>query len=175
MVVVPSGRWVRMIAPAVALVSVALAGCLGGDEPTPLDVAPTPVEAAPDLAPLPDEIHDEKAVPAGVDPFNFAMMDICSQSVSTCFRYPFELAEGNNSTFAPVRVEASLAWMTPANDFDLYLFRDGAQVTSDGATPPGNSEAISHDIEEPGAYEVIVVAWAVAVDTFTLDVTFARG
>ena len=147
-----------LVAPALAL-----AGCTTGDggaTPTPT----TPADGG-GAATLPPPIEDSQQVTGSADPLNFASGVPCETPSSQCFRYPFTL----NATAA---IDATLTWTVPANDFDLYVFKDGAPFEQDGATPPGTEESVQAALDA-GEYEVVVVAWGVSQDTFTLSATFA--
>lgn len=145
-------------------IALAFAGCMGPGGDAGNDTNETPdVGEAPSGLPAPIEASEE--VSGGADPTNFVTGEVCAGPAANCQRYPFEL----NTT---ATIVADLSWTVPANDFDLYLFLDGAQTeTFSGNQPPGTTEGFEADIE-PGSYEVVVVPWAVSQDTFTLSVTF---
>jgi hypothetical protein len=144
---------------ALALLALLTSGCTEGPDPSTDSGSPaeTPMEAAP----LPEPIHASETVSASADPTNVA--GICMAPTAQCFEYPFELERDANVTVA-------LAWGLPSNDFDLYL--DGDQrIGSSAASPPGTQESIAASLDA-GSYVVTVTGYAVAQDTFTLDVTF---
>lgn len=147
-----------------------LAGCLTPDA-TP-DETNTTAPTTPGLsAALPAPIEDSKEVSGSGDPLNLVPgTPPCSSPSAQCFPYPFEL----NAT---ATITADLSWTAPASDFDFYVLQDGAIVlngASDVTAGPGTSEHIEGELE-PGAYELTVVAWSVARDTYTLSATFAAG
>ena len=150
--------------PVLLLLALPLAGCL--DAPTD-DLTPASdpaAEIAPPVA-LPEPIEDTQMVVGSLDPLNYVGEPICSAPSAQCFRYPFTLA-------GDAKVAADLAWGIPANDFDLYLHKaGGTEVAVSGAAAPGTSEAIA-ETSGAGDYEVIVVAWGVAQDTFTVKIDF---
>lgn len=155
-----------LLAFALALVPV-FGGCVtkdGGDGgPGTNTTAPTSAMNGT----LPAPISDSRQVVGGADPLNTAGQPQCSTPQAQCVRYPFQL----NAT---ATVTATLTWTVPANDFDLAIFQDGASVTAGegGSQPPGTEESIETELEA-GSYEVVVIPWSVAQDTYTLDVTFA--
>lgn len=158
----------RTLSLAAVILSVVISGCLGGPAAEPVDSASAAVPAAPELPPLPDPILDTKRVQAGLDPFNLAQRGICSQEVSTCFRYPFLLER-------PALVLGDLAWGLEANDFDFYIVDEQGEQAANGANDvtggPTILESFGVDLK-PGTYEVVVVAWLVAEDAYSLRVTF---
>ncbi|HUR70177.1 MAG TPA: hypothetical protein VM370_13115 [Candidatus Thermoplasmatota archaeon] len=156
--------------PLALLLALALAGCStpdAGDPPATNGTAPTPGVAAT----LPPPIEDSKQVSGSADPASFVPGQApCSTPSSQCFPYPFTL----NGT---ATLDASVSWTVPATDFDLHVFQDGAAITTtEGASPPGpgTSEAFTLELE-PGDYELVVVAWAVAQDTYTLAASFSAA
>lgn len=115
----------------------------------------------------PAPISDSKQVTGSADPGNLAPGGApCATPSSQCFRYPFEM----NATGT---VQAALSWTVPASDFDLYVFAEGAPHPDSPQVqnPPGTSETIELTLE-PGAYEVVVVAWGVVQDSYALEATF---
>ena len=116
-------------------------------------------------------------VTAGIDPFNglpdpadptVATLGPCSQAVSTCFRYNFTVEAGKPS------VTAMLTW-PGVSDFDLYLVQEGTQVAmsaNDPTTNPVTNEETFTASLRPGDYEVVVAAWIVVQDTFSIAITF---
>lgn len=154
----------------------ALPGCLDespdGDDEDLLPDGSSPAAVAP------DPLHWEESVLVGADPFNVIPVVTpvgggtpCSTSASTCYIYDFAV----NTT---VDLEATLVWGLPASDFDLYLYQDDTQLSSDGINQlgtvevPPTSQVLSHGGLAPGAYQFWVVAWNAAGDDFTLDVAF---
>lgn len=115
----------------------------------------------------PDDFEDSQMVSGGLDPLNSVDGQICQTPPDPCIRYPFTVAPGNSS----FQMTAVLTWGIDANDFDLYLYKGGEESTSAGDPPPETEERITATVG-PGDYEVIVVPWSVASDTFTLSVTF---
>lgn len=152
-----------MLRAATLALVLLLAGCTTpetSDDDTN-STSPTP----PTMADLPAPIEESKTVSGGADPTNFAGAPVCSAPTAACERYPFEL----NAT---AMIVAGLSWGVPANDFDLYLFKDGEPTEIMSASnPPGTTEQFEESIDA-GSYEVVVVPWAVSQDTFTLTVTF---
>ncbi|HLF16426.1 MAG TPA: pre-peptidase C-terminal domain-containing protein [Candidatus Thermoplasmatota archaeon] len=130
-----------------------------------------------DGAALPANIYDNQTVTAGIDPFNglpdpadptVATLGPCSQAVSTCFRYNFTVEAGKPS------VTAMLTW-PGVSDFDLYLVQEGTQVAmsaNDPTTNPVTNEETFTASLRPGDYEVVVAAWIVVQDTFSIAITF---
>ena len=144
-------------------------GCLSGEDDAPAPAGDQPA-AQPMNATLPAEIHATETVTGSLDPLNLATQEVCTAPSAQCFTYPFTI-EGNGS----VEATAHLAWDLPANDFDLYVYEGETLVlngASDVTAGPGNVEHVEGDLSS-GDYEVIVVAWGVAQDTFVLDVTFS--
>lgn len=165
-------QWTRLWIVALVL---PLAGCLTDSqsvEPTTPVVTPAPKVPPP----LPAAIKDAKMVVAGLDPFNFVTGVPCSQPVSACYLYPFTVDDYDvaNST-GNVSIDAKLMWTIPANDFDLYVFKEGdaAPVTMSAGSPPATEEAIAAELDGPGNYQLIVVAWAAVADTYTVEATFS--
>ena len=154
------------------LLTLALAGCVNTPTDTSDDANQTQ-PTSPGMTALPAPIEASEQVTGSADPLNFAQMPPCSSPTAQCFPYPFDL----NGT---ATITASLAWTVPASDFDLYIFQDGApiDVGGQGASPPQSAgtteEAIEQELDE-GAYELVVVAWSVAQDTFTLSATFTAS
>lgn len=152
---------------AMLALTLPLAGCLGDDEEPdeePSDDTGTGTEPTP---PLPEDIEASEMVVASADPLNAVGMGICSSPAGQCFRYPF-------STEAEVSLDALVEWTVDANDFDLYLVEGEEQVAVSGQQPPGTSEGFTVTVA-PGSYELVVVAWAVTQDTFTLTGTFSSA
>ena len=150
--------------------ALALAGCMGGgDDGGSTDIRDNSTGGSGNVTGgLPAPISDSKQVTGSADPGTLAPGGVpCATPSSQCFRYPFQL----NST---ANVTAALSWTVPASDFDLYVFQDGAPHPDSPAVsnPPGTSETVKLTLE-PGEYEVVVVAWGVAQDTYTLEATFA--
>lgn len=128
-------------------------------------------EGAPD-APradgLPENYEVTGEVVAQGDPVIVASGAPCSTPGSQCARYPFTLNES-------AEVLAFLTWTLAANDFDLYIFAEGAPTSSEGtnAGPSAQTSASVAEILPPGEYEVVVVPFFVGRDTYTLAVEFA--
>lgn len=153
------------------LLALAFAGCVNTPSDASDDTNQTDPDA-PDMAALPAPIEASEQVSGSADPLNFAGQSPCASPTAQCHRYPFEL----NTT---ALMSATLTWTVPASDFDLYVFQDGApiDVGGQGASPPGPpnpTETIEQELDE-GAYELVVVPWSVAQDTFTLSATFASS
>lgn len=119
--------------------------------------------AAPRVVPPP--IHETGDVQASADAFAPLGLPPCEAPTSTCFEYTFEAVDR-------VTVEASLTWTQAANDFDLYLFAGDQQAEVSGGASPDTDEHIEARIA-PGSYRFVVVAYAVANDSFTFDATFS--
>lgn len=150
--------------------ALALAGCMGGgDGGGSTDIRDNSTGGGGNMTgDLPAPINDTKQVTGSADPGNLAPGgQPCTTPSSKCYRYPFQL----NSTAS---ITASLTWTVAASDFDLYVFTEGAPHPDSPAVgnPPGTSETVEMELE-PGEYEVVVVAWGVAQDTYTLSATFA--
>lgn len=156
-------RWLAVL----LTLALPLAGCVSAPEDTEAAATDdTMTDMTVDHV-LPEPIEASETVAGSADPLNFAGMPVCATPSAQCFRYPFTLT---NST----GLAAELSWEIPASDFDLYVFLDGAPVEMDGQTPPGTSEML--DVVLPaGDYELVVVAWAVARDTFTLNAQFSAA
>lgn len=121
----------------------------------------------PPPAVLPENIYDNNTVIAGADPANTAGLGICSNAASACYSYPFVAEQA-------VTIQASLSWMLPANDFDLYVrAADGTEVLTAGNFAT-TSESVSGTLAA-GEYEVTVVAWSVVGETYALEVLFGDG
>ncbi|HWH07924.1 MAG TPA: hypothetical protein VNX21_01910 [Candidatus Thermoplasmatota archaeon] len=153
--------------PLLAL-ALALAGCMGGgDGGTSTDIGGNETTDDGMGTAYPAPINASEQVTGSADPGNLAPGGApCATPSSKCYRYPFQM----NATG---QVDAKLSWNVPASDFDLYVFMEG-QPHPDSPTvqnPPGTSENVKMTLE-PGAYEVVVVAWGVAQDTFKLEATF---
>lgn len=151
--------------------ALALAGCMGGGGGGgSTDIRGNSTGDGNMTAGLPAPINDTKQVTGSADPGNLAPGgQPCSTPSSKCYRYPFQL----NLT---ADITAELTWGVAASDFDLYVFQDGQphpDSPSPGA-PPGTSETVELTLD-PGEYEVVVVAWGVAQDTYTLQATFAAA
>ena len=105
-------------------------------------------------------------VPAPAEPP--AGLPYCAPPTSMCYYYPFVV----NGT-ADVTVQADLAWMVPAHDFDIFMADgDDAQLAGDFAYPPADTATLTASIG-PGAYYLGVVAYFAAADQFTLNVGFS--
>lgn len=118
----------------------------------------------------PAPISASEQVTGSADPGNLAPGgQPCTTPSSKCYRYPFQMNRSGD-------VHAELSWTVPASDFDLYVFTAGAPHPDSPAvaSPPGTSETIDMTLET-GEYELVVVAWGVAQDTFTLEATFGPG
>jgi len=159
---VPPGPSMQRYAAVLALLLVA--GCLGADdEPDDGDAGDESDAGDVPRPPLPAPIEDSQTVTGSADPANFVTGEPCTNEMA-CTEYPFSVATN-------VSMSAQLTWTIDASDFDLYLYEGDEQVTLSGATPPGTSESISAALA-PGDYRLIVVAWAVTMDTYTLEATF---
>lgn len=153
-------RWLVLLMVSL----LAFAGCLGDDA----DDDGTDMDDGSDAGdqtrpPLPEPIEDSQMVAGGADPANFVTGEPCTNEMA-CTDYPFTAA-------TDVRINAELTWTIEASDFDLYVYEGDEQVATSGQTPPGTSESISTTLS-PGDYRVVVVAWGVAQDTYTLTATF---
>ena len=169
----------RFAAILLTVLLASFSGCLeSGDDPEAMTDEPTaPVVNGTAMAPL----HFEGDVPFGTDPFNVVPVQTpagggvpCSTPASTCFIHAFTIPEGVIAT-----VEATLAWSLPANDFDLYLYQEETQLSSDGinsippaADVPSTTQVLHYEPLVPGDYDLWVVAWNSVADAYTLDATF---
>ena len=157
-----------MRALLVAIVAAAaLAGCASepDTQPQPTNQPSTPVVE------LPANITDTRNVVGGLDLLNQPQTGgACVNPPSNCIRYPFTV----NATSTNVTYTARLTWTIQANDFDLYLYKDGEQVDISGAAPPGTSEQLRGTLRS-GNYEIAVDPYGVVQDTYTLDVTFSSA
>ncbi len=144
-------------------ISLILAGCTS---PSATDTTGTDAMAPPVDRILPEPIEDTQTVQGSADPTNFVGLGVCTAPTAKCVRYPFEVTSTTS-------LAADLTWGVASNDFDLYVFSEGAPITSDGGqTPPGTSERVAIDLD-PGAYELVVVPWGVTMDTFTVKAVFS--
>lgn len=153
----------RAILFVAILAAAALAGCAGNSQPTPSVNHPV----GPSVRDLPANFTDSRNVVGGADPLNQAPGAPCESPASSCVRYPVTV----NATAGNVTMNVHLSWTVQANDFDLYLYKDGNQIDVSGAAPPGTSEQLRSTLRA-GTYEVVVDPYGVAQDTFTLEVTF---
>lgn len=155
---------------SVLLLLMASAGCLGED-PAADEAAD---ETSPEAPPVVKEGFDASGtMAASADPGNAAGMGICSTPSAQCDRIPFEVMDAE----APLDLEATLEWVLPANDLDLYLFSGTEQVSMDGVNQlgdePGNQQVMRVQDLDAGAYEFVVVGWNAVGESYTLAVTFA--
>lgn len=155
--------------PLPVVLLVVLAGCLTPDAPA--DDASATAPTAPGVAAvLPAPIEDSKEVTGSADPMNFPTGQVCQTPSAQCFPYPFTL----NAT---ATITADLSWTLPASDFDFYVMSGGTPIVngaSDVTAGPSTSEHLGGELE-PGDYELTVVAWSVARDTYTVSATFAAA
>lgn len=153
-------RWLALL----LALAVPLAGCLNAPDDTETAATDEVITDAAIDVPVPEPIEDTQTVIGSLDPLNFAGQPVCSTPNAACERYPFTL---ENTT----KMMAELTWGISASDFDLYVFQNGEPVEQDGGVPPSTRESL--DVSLPaGEYEIVVVAWAVAQDTYTLKATF---
>lgn len=157
----------------ILLASAALAaGCIGGndDGAAPDDGGNESADDDGMATAYPAPINDTKQVTGSADPGNLAPGgQPCATPSSKCFRYPFQMnATGN--------VTAKLTWGVAASDFDLYVFAEGKPHADSPSpsNPPGTSESLTLELE-PGEYELVVVAWGVAQDTYKVEATFGAA
>lgn len=151
--------------PLLLLAALILAGCAApGSSPTNdsstnsstnIPIIPPPIEETKDvqgsLQPIPD--------PQANDP--------CALPTVTCYHHKFDVASA-------VKMEATLSWGVAANDFDLYLYKDGKEFKSDVAPPPATTAKLSEALEV-ASYDLIVVPASVGQDTYKLSATFAAS
>lgn len=153
---------------ALALLAVPLAGCASPPPEPPPSAAPP--SAPPPPPPLPEPISDSRQVQGGADPLNTFTGAPCGNA-DACFPYPFTL-------LANATIDASLTWTVPGSDFDLYLYNGTVEAGSvevmSASPPPGTEEAIATELGT-GEYTLVVVAWLVSQDTYTLEATFAQA
>lgn len=134
------------------------AGCLDGGGP-----GASSTEDGEDA--LPPPLHDTQVVQMTVNPLTTVQGPACGSQASACFHYPIQLD-------AATSMAAELSWEDPTNDLDLFLFHDGERMASSAQAPPGTQETLE-GVLDPGEYDLVVVAWLVPEDTYTLDVTFS--
>lgn len=152
-----------MRAWAAAILSLVLlfTGCVGTDDGESVSANGTGDAEAP----LPAPIRDEQRVQMGTSPVGTAQGQPCQTDASSCYRYPFQVDE-------TAQVQARLDWTNATNDFDLHVVDpEGEVVASSNAGGPGTREAIDTRLQ-PGAYELVVVAWLVPEDTYALEAHF---
>jgi hypothetical protein len=74
-------------------------------------------------------------------------------------------------------VEATLTWGQAGNDFDLYLYQDGAEVARADVDAPEDPqetrEVLVRAALPPGDYAFLVVGSTMALDTYTLRADFS--
>lgn len=142
-------------------------------EVTELEIGPMVLPGLPGVPRVPQPlgappapIHETGDTTAAFDPLNLAGERPCSSPSADCSEYPFTA----NRT---VQVHATLTWGTPSNDYDLYITdASGAIVLMSASNPGVTTEAIADELP-PGDYMLVVVPWAVAADSFTVDAVFA--
>lgn len=174
------------------LLGLLASGCLdeketsdeGDGTPEPDDGTPGPADPPPPgpppqtetndtgEAPKPEDFEDSQMVAGGVDAGNFVTGDICNDPVDPCERYPFTVERGTTTRPPSWDMVAVLSWTTDAHDFDLHLYQGGQSLDSSADPAPETEERITRALG-PGEYEIVVVPWAVSVDTFTLTVSFS--
>lgn len=153
------------------LLALLLSGCATPNAPTDAASRPGPGDpgADPGSTPtLPEPIEASETVVGSADPLIFVGDTPCTTPNAGCRLYPFTVA-------APARAAAELTWTNPASDFDLYVLLDGQPVSMQGTNVvpgPHTSATVVEDLG-PGEYEVAVVPFAVAQDTFSLVAGFA--
>lgn len=119
----------------------------------------------------PPPMHWEGTVTFGIeagDPWS-----TCEGPLSSCDKRPFH----TNGTFD---LEATLAWDAPANDLDLFLYRDdgpaSTRISSDGingASEPGGASQTLHQSALPaGDYRLWVATRHGGLVAYRLDATF---
>lgn len=154
----------RPVLLSACVLALVLSGCIATDDPTdPVVDEPTATPVAEPV--LPDPIEVSETVAGSADPLNMVFGTTCQTPTAKCYTYEF-------TSNASATIEAALTWMVPIHDFDLYLVQDDEQVEVAGDFPPETLEAIETGIS-PGTYQLVVVAWAVGADTFTLKATFS--
>lgn len=162
------------------LFAVFLAGCTGGTPESvpsgdaPASVAPTPGAAfvpdadfdvgEPNVPGLPPNFTRRETVVAGVSALPSGHAGVCGGATNACYHTPF-------TTFAPSLLSARLTWLRELNDFDVHLYRDGVLLASSAQSGRGVAEAIDVALE-PAEYDLVVVAWIVTRDAFTLAANF---
>ena len=121
-----------------------------------------------DMGMLPPPINETKSVQGGLQPVTDPQSNApCTLPTSACVHHKFDA----NST---VQMEAALTWGVQANDFDLWLFKDGKPLKGDNAPPPGTSAKLSLKLD-PGSYDLVVDPATVSQDTYKLSATFAAA
>ena len=144
-----------------------LAGCV---TPPGTTTPPTngTTNSTADLAMLPPPINETKSVQGGLQPVPDPQSSApCTLPTSACVHHKFDA----NLT---VQMEATLSWTLNANDFDLWVFKDGKPLKGDNAAPPGTSAKLSLKLE-PGSYDLVVDPATVSQDTYKLAATFAAA
>lgn len=116
----------------------------------------------------PPPMHWEAGFTVGAD--LGTLNDTPCGALSSCDHRSFTLA----GTFD---LEATLSWGLATNDFDLYLFQDGIEISRDGIDEPGDyptaSQVLVHESLAPGSYELWVVGSLMVKDSYALDAVFA--
>lgn len=145
------------------LVALALAGCAAPDS-TPTNDASDNSSTSIPIVPPP--IEESKDVQGSAQPITLPTTgDPCESPTVQCYHHKFDVASS-------VKMEASLSWGVPANDFDLYLYKGTAIFKQDNAAPPGTTAKLSESLEA-ASYDLVVVLAAVGQDTYKLSATFA--
>lgn len=187
----------RLLVPPL-LLTIALAGCLGGSEKS----APGPVEeklppAAANQTKLPANISKTEEVLGAVELGLLAdflpvagpvpLPDYCASPTSGCQEYKFKLEAAANGTaanstagnatggFNNVTITASLTYTLPASGFGLYLLHGDDIIDSSEEFPPAKEQSLQSVLTSPGEYSLLVVPYVVAKDTITVTATFAQG
>ncbi|HET6399650.1 MAG TPA: hypothetical protein VFH47_08875 [Candidatus Thermoplasmatota archaeon] len=127
---------------------------------------------------------------SAVQPIVGLASDACDEPAAECHRHPFTIAppayidaEGRNVTQPPatalgnatrghVLVEARLQWSS-FSDFDLFLYQ-GDRVVATAENAPSEFAGSENLVAElpAGDYELVVLGWAVANDSYRLQATF---
>jgi hypothetical protein len=145
---------------ATLVILLVAAGCVGSSESAEVDAS------GDEQASLPAPIHDERSVEASANPLAAADREQgCASDAATCVSYPFQVRED-------ARVQANLDWSEQTNDFDMHIVGpEGEQVASSSTGPLATSERLDAELA-PGSYELVVVAWIAAEDTYALEAHF---
>lgn len=118
----------------------------------------------------PPPIHRESQYTFGFDPLSTQGQPCDGPVLNNCDEPTFHL----NGTFG---VEATLTWMTPGNDLDLYLYRGDTQVSADGVNDEpdlfGTHQILHHHDLPPGDYSVWVTVRHGVLGQYTLDLVFS--
>lgn len=145
----------------VLVLALATAGCVGSQGDNEEEAATTGGASAT----FPSPVYDQRHVDLGAAPIGSAAGTPCQTEASTCFSYPFDAG-------TDTMMQARLDWTDETNDFDLHVFSSESElVASSSEAPPGTTERLDAELA-PGSYELVVAAWAVQEDTYTLEAQF---